>query len=232
MPGPFEYSIWILCALLEAGVVVCSLLRRSFQRYFTLNLYMIASFATTVGRYVVLARSGFTSNEYAYFYYYSDAILTICLYFVLMGLYSLVFEELGAATYVRAFSMLLLAGTALFSYGVIHQSENRMVTLYVFEMSQNLYFVGLVLTYVLWGAVLKLRETRARVIQFVLSLGVYFSLYAANYALDNIYPNLDYIWMHLPGLISTLLPIAWCYAFLRFSENARLAPARLAVIPR
>jgi hypothetical protein len=232
VPGPFEYSIWILCALLEAGVVVCSLLRRSFQRYFTLNLYMIASFATTVGRYVILARSGFTSNEYAYFYYYSDAILTICLYFVLMGLYSLVFEELGAATYVRAFSMLLLAGTALFSYGVIHQSENRMVTLYVFEMSQNLYFVGLVLTYVLWGAVLKLRETRARVIQFVLSLGVYFSLYAANYALDNIYPNLDYIWMHLPGLISTLLPIAWCYAFLRFSENARLAPARLAVIPR
>jgi len=193
---------------------------------------MIASFATSVGRYVVLVRSGFTSDEYTYFYYYSDAILTICLYFALMGLYSLVFEELGAATYVRAFSMLLLAGTALFSYGVIHQSENRMVTLYVFEMSQNLYFVGLVLTYVLWGAVLKLRETRARVMQVVLSLGVYFSLYAANYALGNIYPNLGHIWIHLPQLISTLLPIAWCYAFLRFNEDARLAPARLAVIPR
>ena len=232
MPGPFDYSIWILCILLEASVVVCSLLRRSFRRYFTLNLYMMASLATGVGRYVVLARSGFTSDEYTYFYYYSDAILTICLYFALMGLYSFVFEELGAATYVRAFSMLLLAGTALFSYGVIHQSENRMLTLYVFELSQNLYFVGLVLTYLLWGAVLKMRETRARVIQFVLSLGVYFSLYAANYALDNIYPNLNYIWMHLPQLISTLLPIAWCYAFLRFSEDARLVPARLMVIPR
>lgn len=232
MPGPFDYSIWILCTFLEAGVVVCSLFRRSFRRYFILNLYMLASLATGVGRYVVLARSGFTSAEYAYFYYYSDAILTICLYFTLMGLYSFVFEEMGAATYVRAFSMLLLAGTALFSYGVIHQSENRMVTHYVLELSQNLYFVGLVLTYVLWGAVLKLRETRARVIQFVLSLGVYFSLYAANYALDNIYPNLDHIWMHLPQLISTLLPLAWCYAFLRFNEDARLAPARLAVIPR
>jgi hypothetical protein len=213
-------------------VVVCSLLRGSFRRYFTLNLYMMASLATSLGRYVVLARNGFTSDEYTYFYYYSDAILTICLYFALMSLYSFVFEELGAATYVRAFSMLLLAGTALFSYGVIHQSENRMATLYVFELSQNLYFVGLVLTYLLWGAVLKMRETRARVIQFVLSLGVYFSLYAANYALDNIYPNLSYIWMHLPQLISTLLPIAWCFAFLRFSEDARLAPARLAVIPR
>jgi hypothetical protein len=232
VPGPLEYSIWIACTLLEAGVVLCAFARRSFQRYFTLNLYMIASFATSVGRYVVLTRAGLDSAEYAYFYYYSDAILTLCLYFALMGLYSIVFEELGAGTHVRAFSMLLLAGTALFSYGVIHQSENRMVTHYVVEMSQNLYFVGLVLTYVLWGAVLKLRETRARVIQFVLSIGVYFSLYAANYALANIYPNLGHIWMYVPPVISTLLPIAWCYAFLRFSEDARLVPARLAVIPR
>lgn len=213
-------------------MVVCALTRRSFRRYFTLNLYMAASFATSVGRWVVLVRNGRGSDAYAYFYYYSDAILTLCLFFALMGLYSIVFEELGATTYVRAFSMLLLAGTTLFSYGVIHQSENRMVTPYVIEMSQNLYFVGLVLTYVLWGAVLKLRETRARVIQFVLSLGVYFSLYAANYALGNIYPNLSYIWIYLPALISTLLPLAWCYAFVRFNEDARLAPARLAVIPR
>jgi hypothetical protein len=232
VPGPLEYSIWIICTLLEAGVVLCAFARRSFQRYFTLNLYMIASFVTSVGRYVVLTRAGLDSAEYAYFYYYSDAILTLCLYFALMGLYSIVFEELGAGAHVRAFSMLLLAGTALFSYGVIHQSENRMLTHYVVEMSQNLYFVGLVLTYVLWGAVLKLRETRARVIQFVLSLGVYFSLYAANYALANIYPNQGHIWMYVPPVISTLLPIAWCYALLRFSEDARLAPARLAVIPR
>jgi hypothetical protein len=231
VPGPFDYAVWILCTLLEAGVVVCSLLRHSFRRYFTLNLYMMASVATSLGRYVFLTRSGLASNEYTYFYYYSDAILTICLYFALMGMYSLVFEELGAKTYVRAFSMLLLAGTALFSYGVVHQSESRMVTPYVFELSQNLYFVGLVLTYLLWGAVLKMRETRARVVQFILSLGVYFSLYAANYALHNIYPNIGY-WMYLPPLISTLLPIAWCYALLRFNEDARLAPARLAVIPR
>jgi hypothetical protein len=232
MPGPFEYSIWIIGTLLEAGVVVCALVRHSFRRYFTLNLYMATSFVTSVGRYAVLARHGLDSNEYIYFYYYSDAILTICLYFALMGLYSIVFEELGAERYVRIFSMLLLAGTALFSYGVVRQSETRLLTQYVVEMSQNLYFVGLVLTYLLWGAVLKLRETRARVIQFVLSLGVYFSLYAANYALYNMWPNLDFIWTYLPAIIGILLPIAWNYAFLRFDEGTRLAPARLAVIPR
>jgi len=232
MPGPLDYCIWILCTLLEAGVVVCALTRGSFRRYLTLNMYMAASVAMSVGRYFVLSHYGFNSNQYFYFYYYSDAILTICLYFALMGLYSIVFEELGAGTYVRAFSMLLLGGTALFTYAVVHQAQDRMVTRYVAEMSQNLYFVGLVLTYVLWGAVLKLRETRARVVQFVLSLGIYFSLYAANYALCNLYPNVGPLLSYLPPIIGTLLPVAWSYAYLRFDEDARFAPARLAVIPR
>ena len=55
------------------------------------------------------------SPEYTYFYYYSDAILTICLYFALMGLYAIVFEELKAGMRLRVFMMLLLIGTALFS---------------------------------------------------------------------------------------------------------------------
>jgi hypothetical protein len=232
VPGQFQYVIWILGTLFESAVVVSALIRHSFRRYFTLNLYMAASFVISVGRYVVLSHNGLHSSEYTYFYYYSDAILTICLYFALMGLYSIVFEELGAAWHLRLGSMLLLAGTALFSYGVVYQSETRMVTRYVVEMSQNLYFVGLVLTYLLWGSLLKMRESRVRVIQFVLSLGVYFSIYAANYALHNMYPNLRMVWIYLPPIMGMLLPLAWTYAFLRFPDDARIAPSRLAVVPR
>ena len=211
---------------------MCSLLRGPFRRYFTLNLYMSMSFLVSVGRYFVFTRHGLMSSEYIYFYYYSDAILTICLYFALMGLYAIVFEELGAALRLRVFMMLLLIGTTLFSYSVVHQSEARMLTHYIVEISQNLYFVGLVLTYVLWAALLKLRESRVRVIQIVLSLGVYFSINAANYALHNAYPNLRVIWEYLPPVAGMLLPVAWIYAFMRFDEEARLTPARLAVVPR
>jgi hypothetical protein len=232
VPGPLEYSVWFLGALFEAAVVVCSLVRAPFRRYFTLNLYMSMSFLVTLGRYFVFTRHGLTSAEYTYFYYYSDAILTICLYFALMGLYAIVFEELGAALRLRVFMMLLLIGTTLFSYSVVHQSEARMLSHYIIEISQNLYFVGLVLTYVLWAALLKLRESRVRVIQIVLSLGVYFSLNAANYALHNAYPNLRVIWEYLPPVAGMLLPVAWIYAFMRFDEEARLTPARLAVVPR
>ena len=232
MPGPVEYSIWLLGALFEAGVVVCSLLRGPIRRYFTLNLYMLMSFLLSAGRYYVLTHHGITSPEYIYFYYYSDAVLTICLYFALMGLYAIVFEELGAALRLRIFMMLLLVGTTLFSFSVVHQSQSRMLTHYIVEISQNLYFVGLVLTYVLWGAVLKLRESRVRVIQIVLSLGVYFSVHAANYALHNVYPSMRYVWEYLPPVAGMLLPLAWMYAFLRFDDNQRLAPGRLAVVPR
>jgi hypothetical protein len=232
VPGPVEYSIWLLGALFEAGVVVCSLLRGPIRRYFTLNLYMLMSFLLSAGRYYVLTHHGITSPEYIYFYYYSDAVLTICLYFALMGLYAIVFEELGAALRLRVFMMLLLVGTTLFSFSVVHQSQSRMLTHYIVEISQNLYFVGLVLTYVLWGAVLKLRESRVRVIQIVLSLGVYFSVHAANYALHNVYPSMRYVWEYLPPVAGMLLPLAWMYAFLRFDDNQRLAPGRLAVVPR
>jgi hypothetical protein len=106
------------------------------------------------------------------------------------------------------------------------------VTHFVVELSQNLYFVGLVLTYVLWGAILKLRETRAQLVQLVLSLGIYFSLFAANYAIRNLYPPVSPVAIALLQVLGCFLPGAWAYAFLRLSSHARLTPSNLAVIPR
>ena len=90
--------------------------------------------------------------------------------------------------------------------------------------------VGLVLTYILWAAILKLRETRTRLIQIVLSLGIYFSLYAANYAMRNLYPSMESVFNSLNPLIGCFLPFAWAYAFWRIPDDARLEPSRLAVI--
>src|SRR5256885_17006611 len=110
--------------------------------------------------------------------------------------------------FVRLAAIVLLAGTALFSYGVVQQSQTKMLTGFFVELSQNLYFVGLVLTYVLWGAILKLRESRTQLIQLVLSLGVYFSVFAATFALVNMLPNFQLIGYIVP-VIGCLLPLAW-----------------------
>lgn len=232
MPGPFAYLVWFIGILCEAAVVVCALKKRAFRRYLLLNLYMACAVISELCRYKILHDYGFNSQQYMYFYYYSDAVLTIFLYFALSALYAHVFSEMKAERYVKMGALLLLGGTALFTYLVVLQSSAKLVTHFVVELSQNLYFVGLVLTYVLWGAILKLRETRTRLIQFVLSLGVYFSLFAANYAIRNLYPSLSTVFVPLIQVFGLFLPLAWAYAFWRLPEEARLVPSRLAVIPR
>jgi hypothetical protein len=227
-----QYVVWLVGALLEAGVVVCAIKRKAFRRYLFLNLYMASEVVASAIRFEILQHYGFTSLTYAYFYYYSDALLTILLFLVLSSLYSEVFRELNAERYVQMGSVALFAGTALFSFAVVEQFSDKLLSRFVLEISQNLYFVGLLLTYILWAAILKLRETRTRLIQLVLSLGVYFSLYAANYALRNLYPSAEALFTVLNPLIGCFLPFAWAYAFWKLPEEARLTPAGLAVSHR
>jgi len=230
--GPYEYAIWLICTLLEAGVVVCAFKKQAIRRYFFLNAFMAVSVMVSIARYNILNHYGFGSREYHYFYYYSDFLLTIAIYLALTSLYSHVFSELKAAQYVRLGTVVLLSGTALFSYAVVQQSTAKLMTDFVIELSQNLYFVGLVLTYVLWAAVLKMRETRTRIIQLILSTGVYFSMSAANFAMQNLYHGHSVLFVYLPPLFGCFLPLSWAYAFWRIPEEARTVPSQLVAVPR
>jgi hypothetical protein len=227
--GPVDYWLWLFGASLRVATVLCACRGRVFFRYFTLNLYMLAAFLLSVGRFVIFWKYGFLSLEYRYFYYYSDALLTICLYFALMGLYSHVFQEMGVHRHLRAGALLLLALTSWFTYQVLVNSGVNLVnkTQFVVELSRNLYFVGLVLTYLLWGAVMKLRETRTQLIQLVSALGVHFSAFAANYAWHNLSPGHSTLWMYLPQILGLWLPLAWAYTFANVSEETRVATARV-----
>ena len=231
MLGSIDYAIWLLTAVLEAGAVVCVVCARSSRKYFPLVFYMLAEFIATAGRFIVFLRFGYASQEYFYFYYYSDALEVICLYCALMGLYSLVFEEMGVSRYLRVAGVLLLGATAGLTYAVVSGSRDRLLTHFVVELSQNLYFVGVILTYLLWGAILKLRETRTRLIQLVLALGVAFSATAGSYALRNLFPD-AYLLRWVPPIMGVWLPLAWAYTLTKVPEDARLATARLVARAR
>jgi hypothetical protein len=216
-----------------AGVcfVTCSLIRGSFLRYFFLNLYVILSLFADLIRQAVLRFYGLDSPQYMYAYFYTDCLLTIALFVAVISLASRVFAELNLARYVRFVAVLLLLATAGFTYAVVAQSTERLATRFALELSQNLYFVGLVLTYLLWGAVLKLQETRTRLVQMVLSLGLYFSAYAGSYALVNLAPNSEIV-QYLGPILGCFLPISWALTIMRHSEDARLVPTRLVAVPR
>jgi hypothetical protein len=233
MLGPFDYAVTLISFLAEAYVVVCLCVSKNYFRYFSLNIYMLAAVGATVGQVITLWHFGLTSQVYGYVYYYTDALLTIALFFVIMSFYQQVFHQMGVGRYVRWASVFLLSATALFSYLVVRRMPSHHLTnRFVVEMSQNLYFVGVVLTYLLWGAVVKLQETRTRLIQLVLALGIFFSSNAACYALRNLFPALEPSFLKwVPPLAGTFLPLAWAYTFTKISEDARLETARVA-LPR
>jgi hypothetical protein len=226
MLGPVDYAIWLVVTLAELFCLVCVLKKKAFSRHFPIVLYLASSIAVSVGRYLIIVASGFNSISYFYFYFYSDAVLTICLFFVLMDFYVQVFSEMGVSKQVRTGAVLLLGGTALISYHMVASSSDRLLTRFAFEMSQNLYFVGVVLTYVLWGAMMKLRENRTRLMQLVLGLGVYLSAFAGSYALRNMYPDLA-VWQYFMQIVAVWLPASWAYSFINVPEDARMATAQV-----
>lgn len=230
MPGPVGYAIWFLVLLAEASFVVCALYRREFLRYLPLNLYMLLCIVANGGLYVCSRHYGVHSPEYFYFYYSTDILLSVLMYFVIAGLFSQVFAETNFSRYVRGAALILLGCTALFAFISVRSAGDHLSTEFAIELEQDLNFVGVVLMYVLWGAVIKLRETRVRLVQVVLALGVYFSAVAGTYALRNLFPDLEFsVLRWLPPVIGLWLPLAWTYTFVRVPEEARLAPGHTLV---
>lgn len=223
MLGPLDYVLWLAGFLLESYVVVSSLTRREFRKYLTLNIYMICAAVVTCGLFFVYHQFGFTSKSYFYYYYYTDGLLYVLMYFVVIHFYQQVFKEMNASRYIRSAAVILLLATAFFSYLVVYQTKEHLTSRFVVELEQNLNFVGVILTYLLWASLLKLHETRTRLIQLILALGVYFSATAGVYALHNLFPVLEnYGLRWVPPLLGTWLPLAWAYTFTRVPEESRL----------
>jgi hypothetical protein len=75
---------------------------------------MACEVLASVVRFEILQHYGLLSSTYAYFYYYSDALLTILLFFALSSLYSQVFGEMQVERYVQFGALFLLSSTAIF----------------------------------------------------------------------------------------------------------------------
>jgi hypothetical protein len=227
MLGSYFGAVLLASFLLEVYVVVCSVYRRGFVQELPINIYMLSAAGVTCGMSFCIYRFGYSSRQYGYYYYYTDLLLTILMFWVIIHFYQEVFKEMRVSQYVRVAAVLLLVATAFFSYLVVRQNRNHLTSVVV-EIAQNLYFIGVVLTYLLWGAVVKLRETRTRLVQLVLALGVYFSATAGSYAIGNLFPHLYLPFLrYLLPAIGVWLPAAWAYTFTKVPDNARMAAGAL-----
>lgn len=223
----FDYILGVLGILAPAYVVLCLAIQREILSYFALAFYSASSVAASAGLYAVLKTYGFNSLAYRYSYYYSESVLAVLLFFVILSFFRQLFEDLGAGIYVRIGGILLLSGTAMVSFLMIQGNRSYLTDRFVVELGRNLNFVGVVLTVLLWTSIMKLHETRARMTQLVLALGIYFCGFVLSYGLRITHPQWQFLKI-LPPLLSTWLYLSWAFTFTRIPEEARLATLRVA----
>jgi hypothetical protein len=99
----------------------------------------------------VLNAYGFQSSEYAYFYYFSDLLPCVLLYFVVATLYRKVFPAKRAHLRVRVGSILIAAGVGIWSLAIAQTASSRLMSRWIFEYSQDLYFVSAIAALILFG---------------------------------------------------------------------------------
>ncbi|MCH7766807.1 MAG: hypothetical protein IH916_09655, partial [Acidobacteria bacterium] len=209
------------------ATIGASLRARLFLRYSLLNIYLLSNVAFTLGCYYVIHAYGYDSDEYIYFYYSGDAIPNVVGYLLIGSFFDRLLRESVFHKYVRPtlaiFFVLIVGISAFFIVG----SVEHLYSEFVLELQQNLYFVGVLLTFLLWMSVSYLDVRSRRFTLLVSGLGIYFAAHAASYALWFLFPVLAPLIAVVPPLAYNFMVGLWLYTFLWVpEEEVAVQPAR------
>ena len=212
-----DLALWMLTTLVEAFVVCLFLARGLFRKFLFFNLYLTLCVVTSMGRYLVLSHFGLTSSEYHYFYFYTDAILTVSLF---LGICELGVRLMGSEMRWRfaLLSAAALAVAAWVSYSVVSLSAFRMGAHFLFELSENIFLACTLAIVLLWTW--KLRNdpedrTAARLINV---LSVYFLLVLLAYGARQLAPHTDGL-RNLQPMSGAWLPLGCGFALVSREDS-------------
>jgi hypothetical protein len=227
MLGPIDLVLWLAGFLGEVYVLAWAIHDRTLLRYRGLLVYVAALAGDEILSFVILRRYGFTSNEYIYYYYYSDAVLTLLMFVAIMGLCSRVFREQQRSGLVRTFTLTILAVVVLYAAAVTAVKHQLLGTHFAGEFNESLYFTGMILTYGLWVMLLRRRDPRLRLVLVISAFGIYFGGQTMSYTLMALFPRAAGL-HYLPALMGAWLPLSLGYSFHKVSEEARVPLEQLA----
>jgi len=210
----------MLTTLVEAFVACLFIIRGLFRKFVFLNFYLLLSVAISIGRYAVLTWFGLLSSAYAYFYYFSDALLTICLFLSICELS----VRLVGTRVPRRRVVLLSAGALLaaawFSFLLTPLSGSRATTRFAFELSQNILFASGLSIVLLWTWNLRNDPENRIAARFVSVLSVYFSLFFLAYGARQLAPQASGLHSLFP-MMAAWLPLGCGFALVPQEQPRR-----------
>jgi len=202
-----DQTLWLLTTLVEVFVVFLFFMQGLVRKFLFFNLYLLLLVTADIGRYAFLYHFGIHSTDYFYFYYETNALLTVAL-FISIGELSMRLVGIRLTGW-KVFSWCAgtFLATALFSFTVSSYMVSRVAIRFLFELSQNLYFFCCLAVLLLWAWKLRNEPEDRIAASLVNVLSIYFLLFALTYGARqlasetarhtvNIYPMID-AWLPL-----------------------------------
>ncbi len=183
------WSLAVLVDVLALLTLAAGVRSGCARRYGYLSLYLVGLFACDALRYAFLLRYGFSSLQYFYAFYLSDAFLAILAYRLILGFFDSLFRGTPLRRQVRLALMLFFLLIAGMSYVFISHSVQYFYSRLVVEFQQNLYFAEVVLTALLWVSLVHLRIGDRQLRLLITGMGVHAAALAGGYALQNLLPR-------------------------------------------
>ncbi len=211
-----DYSIWFVTLTIEIFVLALFVLRKIFREFPLFTTFLLICTTVSAGRLYCLFHFGFTSKEYAYFYYCSDGVLTGFLFLSVceVGL-RLRKDRIPRHRFIRWATGALLAA-ALFNYVTSDYGGYEFVR-FVIRLSQSLFLVSGFFVLVLALSMLRGRNempVRSQpAVRFLAVIGIYFVLILIAQSV-RLSPDVSTLRM-LPFMASSWLPVGCGFAVLR-----------------
>ena len=198
MPTAPQYTFWFGVTVFEILSLYIAFRCGQIRRFWALYLLFGVELCASLLRFAILERNGFSSREYVYLYYYTDAILILITFLVVAGLFAYAYN---LKTWNGIPLRLTIAGVlclALFSYATAWQAESRRLLRFALEFSESLFFAIVILATAGWIATL-LKKLPARAeVRLLWVFTIYGAILSTAYVARTLYPG-SYIY-------SVLLP--------------------------
>jgi len=222
--GIVSYGYQYGCYLIEAGLIVFVALSNYRRRFISAALYLSCMLATGVARTYTLHRFGYHSTQYSDVYWTTDFLLVISLFFLVCLFFRRAcLHQEKIWHYVR----LLLTFVSILVVGIsglfFSHNYGNLLTGFIVEFSQNLYFTCLVLNTLLYLLLQQIDSADDQLGLLVCGVGIQFAGPTATLALIHLTTSEGFA-QSLGSLAMRLctlgMLLVWAYAIVRVKEKA------------
>ncbi len=214
---------------LEACVLTYLLVQGQWKRLGSLSVYVAAILLADASRSYVLHAHGLASPQYAYCYYLTDFLLTLGAFLLVCSFFHRAcLREEKIWRFIRlllVFVFVIVLGISWFS---LSRDYKQIITWFIVEFEQNLYFTCLVLTTLLYLLMQQIGSRDEELELLVCGMGMQFAGPAAGWALVTLTQREEYsasLQRFIVPLCTLGMLLTWLYAVAFMPKGEAVSPA-------